>query len=276
MEVANFIISILSLIATIAISFVIYFLERHNQKIIIEREVKESAKRFIISNDEEIDYLHWATIAVGCFPQNKHVRKIYNEFALLDDVTKKEVLKQRGLNCFLVSNDKWIDAKIDLIKDAIRDLEIGDDFLYDGGKYFIRSYKYKKQSIEDLERMKYENDKYKDFFHLKRMFFKHDGCLTYSQYLEDYLYCKFEKPELMPKDKGILLPNDYLIEIEDLRNCPEDYLCFWMMEMVENVICYAIRYLGYKEIEHSETDAQVETYEDKYFSILYELYYLEK
>ena len=121
-----------------------------------------------------------------------------------------------------------------------------------------------------------KNDKYKDFFHLKRMFLKHDGCLTYSQYLEDYLYCKFEKPELMPKDKDVPLPNDYLIGIENLRNCSEDYLCFWIMEMVENVICYAIRYLEYKEIEHSETDAQVETYEDKYFSILYELYYLEK
>ena len=46
--------------------------------------------------------------------------------------------------------------------------------------------------------------------------------------------------------------------------------------MVENVISFAIRYLQYKENEHTETDAQVETFEDKYFSVLYELYYMKK
>ncbi len=76
MEIANLIISILSLAATIAISFVIYFLERHNQKITKEKEIKETAKRFIIDNADEIDYLTWATIAVGFFPQNKHLRRI--------------------------------------------------------------------------------------------------------------------------------------------------------------------------------------------------------
>ena len=46
--------------------------------------------------------------------------------------------------------------------------------------------------------------------------------------------------------------------------------------MVENVIIYAHKYLDYQEKEHIETDAQAETFEDKYFSVLYELFYLEK
>ena len=49
-----------------------------------------------------------------------------------------------------------------------------------------------------------------------------------------------------------------------------------MMVMVENVIIYAHKYLDYQEKEHIETDAQAETFEDKYFSVLYELFYLEK
>lgn len=57
MEIANLVISILSLIATIAISFVIYFLEQHNQKVSKEKEVKQEAKRFIIDNADELDYL---------------------------------------------------------------------------------------------------------------------------------------------------------------------------------------------------------------------------
>ena len=276
MEIANLIISILSLAATIAISFVIYFLERHNQKITKEKEIKETAKRFIIDNADEIDYLTWATIAVGCFPQNKHVRKIYNAFSYLDDETKKEVLKQRNLDCDLINDDSWIQDKISLIIEAIHKLEIGRDFLYDGGKYLTRSYDYKSESVVDLEHSKFINDKYDDVFNLERMFLTHHGKLTYAQYLEDYLYCKYDKPELMPKDKEIILPNDYLIEEEHLRKCHEDYLCFWMMVMVEEVMCYAVKYLHWKEKDHSSTDAMAETYEDKYFSVLYELYYLTK
>ena len=259
MEIANLVISILSLIATIAISFVIYFLEQHNQKVSKEKEVKQEAKRFIIDNADELDYLHWATIAVGCYPQNKHIRKIYNNFAILDDEVKQEVLKQRELNCELINNDKWIYGKIDLIQKAIQELDIGDDFLYDGGKYFTRAYDYKNESVESLENIKYERDKYNDYFQLDRMFQKHSGKLTYEQYLEDYLYCKFDKPDLMPKDIEVPLPNDYLISVENLRECDEDYLCYWIMIMVENVISFAIRYLQYKEDEHTETDAQVET-----------------
>lgn len=277
MEIANLVISILSLIATIAISFVIYFLERHNQKVSKEKEVKEKAKRFIIDNADELDYLHWATIAVGCYPQNKHVRKIYNNFAILDDEVKLEVLKQRELNCELINNDKWIYEKIDMVQKAIQELDIGDDFLYDGGKYLTRTYNYKNESIESLENIKNEHDKYNDYFHIRKMFQKHSGKLTYEQYLEDYLYCKFDKPDLTPpQGTKVPPPNDYLISVENLRECDENYLCYWIMIMVENVISFAIRYLQYKENEHTETDAQVEKFEDKYFSVLYELYYLQK
>lgn len=275
MEIANLIISILSLFATIAISIIIYYLERRNQKEARNKEIKEAAKRFIIENASELDYLHWATIAVGCFPQNKHVRKIYNAFAFLDDETKLEVLKQRELDCKLLDSSDWIHKKIDLIQKIIQELGIGNDFLYDNGKYFTRAYRYKKYSVKDLMIKRYENDKYEDLFQLARAHFKNEGKLTYEQYLEDFLYCKFEKPNLMPKDVDIPLPNDYLIAVENLRNCDEIYLCYWMMVMVENVISYAIRYLNYKDNEPSETDAQAETYEDMYFSILYELYYLQ-
>lgn len=276
MEIANLIISIFSLIATIAISFVIYFLERYNQKKAKEKEIKETAKRFIIDNADEIDYLPWATIAVGCFPQNKHVRRIYNAFSNLDDETKKEVLRQRKLDCDLIEDDSWIQDKISLIVEAIHKLELGDDFLYDEGKYLTRSYDYKRQKIDDLEHLKNTKDSYDDAFNLGRMFSKHKGKLTYTQYLKDYLYCKYDKPELMPNDKEIILPNDYLIEEENLRGCNEDYLCFWMMVMTDEVMCYAIKYLHWKEKKHSTTDAFAETYEDKYFSVLYELYYLTK
>ena len=136
---------------------------------------------------------------MGCYPQNKHVRKIYNNFTFLDDEVKLEVLRQRELNCELI---KWIYEKIDMVQKAIQELDIGDDFLYDGGKYLTRAYNYKNESIESLENIKNEHDKYNDYydyFHIRKMFQKHSGKLTYEQYLEDYLYCKFDKPDLIPK-----------------------------------------------------------------------------
>lgn len=65
MEIVNLIISILSLIATIAISFVIYFLERKNLRNQRIKEIKDKAKKIITNNADEIEYLHWATIAAG-------------------------------------------------------------------------------------------------------------------------------------------------------------------------------------------------------------------
>lgn len=275
MEMANLIISILSLISTIAISFVIYFLEKNNQVSLRRKEIKDNAHKFILDNIDEIDYLHWATIAVGCFLQNKHVRKIYNEFSLLDDDTKKEVLKQRGMSTKLIENDDWVDSKIALIKEAIKCMDLGNDFLYDGGKYLTRAYDYKELPIEQLDSLKYEKNDYEDVFGLERPFLKQKGKLTYIQYLEDYLYCKYKNIKPV-KETKIIKPNDYLIGVENLRNCDERYLCFWMMLMVSYVACFAIRYLKWKSLDHSATDARAETYEDRYFSVLYELYYLEK
>lgn len=274
MEIANHIISVLSLIATIAISVVIYKLERRNQKITREKEVKEEAKRFIIDNSGEIEYLHLAIVAVGCYPQNKHVKKIYNNFAYLDDEVKQEVLRQRKLNCELINGDKWIYEKINMIKNAIHELDIGDDFLYDNGKYFTRSYNYKREPLIDYKKDCFV---YNDFFHMRDMFpNNHGGMLTYEQYLEDYLYFKFEKDEETQKKKTILKPNDYLINVEELMRREEKKVCYWIMIMVENVIRFSIRYLNYKMKEHDSTDAIFSTYEDKYFSILYDLYYLQK
>ena len=274
LEITNLIISILSLIGTIAISFVIYFLQTRNEKKIREKEIKENAKRFIIDNSEELDYLHWATIAVGCFPQNKHIRKIYNQFSYLDDETKKEVLKQRKINCELFHDSKWIYDKIEFIRNCIAELGIGDDFLYDCGKYFTRAYDYKNEEIAPFESQKYRNLKYKDEFKVRTVWFGKEGWLTYEQYLDDFLYCKYERKEDFTGK--VTLPNDYLIGIENLRGTEEINVCYWMMVMVENVIMYSHKYLDYQEKEHTETDAQVETFEDKYFSVLYELFYLEK
>ena len=130
------------------------------------------------------------------------------------------------------------------------------------------------EDVTYFENQKYRNIKYKDEFKTQTVWFGKEGWLTYEQYLDDFLYCKYERN----KDFSgkVLLSNDYLIAQENLRGAEEINVCYWIMVMVENVIMYARLYLGYQEKEHTITDAQLETFEDKYFSVLYELFYLQK
>ena len=69
-DIIQIIIGVLSLVATIAVSFLIYWLQsRHEkeiQKLQCEKEriaLQEKARLFLIDNQEERDYLPWCIIA---------------------------------------------------------------------------------------------------------------------------------------------------------------------------------------------------------------------
>ena len=274
MEIINLIISILSLLATVAISFVIYFLEKRNSKLRIEHDIREQAKRFIIENAEERGYLPWAIVASGCFPQNHHLRKIYNEFTLLDDQVKAEVLRQVDLNVPLIKGFEWVDEKIEALEESSRKLGLGDAFLYDGAKYFHRLYDDKNREYGD-SLFGYWGENYKDVFGFDRIgLYKRKGYVPFTRYVDDYLYCKFEKPEKF-SDEWIK-PFDYLLAAEHIRETPDEgIVCFWVSHIIEELICYSVKYLGFKEKEHPETDSQAETFEDRYFQVLYDLFFVD-
>lgn len=272
-EITNLVISIASLLATIAISFVIYFLEKKNTMLREQKEIKDEARRFIIEHADERHYLHWCTIASGCFPQNKHVRKIYNDFTLLPDEVKAEVIKQANLGIDLIRGTDWINPKIESIRNSISKLGLGDDFLYDGAKYFHRLYQYKNEAYDKYSSFYFEHDLYDDVFGYPSLSPKHKGKLYFSRYIDNYLYAKYEDKAKFSKDW--VKPFDYLLSVERIRETPdEDYVCFWVGHMISEAMCYAIKYLGYTEKDHVQTDAQIDTFEDRYFEILYELYYL--
>ena len=143
MEIVSLIISILSLLATIAVSIVIYKLDKKNTKLREQKEMENEARVFILNNSSEKEYICLAMIAAYCFPQSNHIRKIYNDFSLLNDDVKKEVLKQLNINVVDINGIDWVYNRIELLRKAINEMEIGRDFLYDDAKYFHRIYKYK-------------------------------------------------------------------------------------------------------------------------------------
>ena len=273
MDIVNLIINILSLLATVAISFVIYFLEKRNSKLRIEHDIREQAKRFIIENAEERGYLPWAVVASGCFPQNHHLRKIYNEFTLLDDQVKVEVLRQVDLNIPLIKGFDWVDEKIEALEESSRKLGLGDAFLYDGAKYFHRLYDAKDREY-DNSLFGYWDENYKDVFGFDWIGICKKGFVSFTRYVDDYLYCKFEKPEKFSNEW--VKPFDYLLAAKQIRETPDEgAVCFWVSHIVEELIFYSVKHLGFKEKEHPETDSQAETFEDRYFQVLYDLFFVD-
>lgn len=146
-EIIQIVIGILSLVATIAVSFLIYWLQtRHEkeiQKLQDEKEQKEletKARLFLIDNESERDYLPWCVVAANVHPLERHSRKIYTEYCRCTEELQNEILHQAGYKSNSIQGTRWVQKCImDLEKD-IEQYNLGGDYLYDGAKYFHRSY----------------------------------------------------------------------------------------------------------------------------------------
>lgn len=188
-EIVSTIFTILSFLATVGIAFLIYFLERNNERKRANREIQLEAKKFIQDNAEERDFLHWATIAAGCLPLNKYIRKIYNEFSLLSKDVQKEVIKQLDFEVSLIDGDEWVAKKIILVRLAMKELKLyrgdeGENYLYDNAKYFHRAYTYKTLNVDIY------NDDYifEDCFGIRPSFLKRHDKLNFEQYHDNLIF----------------------------------------------------------------------------------------
>lgn len=269
-EIISLIISGASLLATIGVSLTVFYLDKRSLERQRQHEISESAKRFIVENADERGFLPWAVVAAGCFPQNKHIRKIYNEFTLLDDEVKKEVLRQTKNDIPLIQGDEWIDGKIQLVIDAANELDLGDTFLYDGAKYFHRLYEDKKREFDDG----YWDDDFEDVFGYERLtLFRRKGYIPFSRYIDDYLYIKYKEPKKFSKEWP--KPFDYLLNQKAMRSTSDEgFVCCWVARIVEETICYSKKYLGYES--RIATDAAPKTFEDRYFQVIFELFFFNK
>lgn len=273
-EIANLIVGILSLLATIGISISIFYLENKNAKRQEKHTVSESARRFIIENADERGYLPWAVIAAGCFPQNKHCRRIYNEFSILDERVKLEVLKQTNLNIPLIRGDDWIADRLKVVQEAADELSLGDTFLYDGAKYFHRLYDQKERDYSEDD-IGWHEPCFKDVFGLPPLTLSpKKGYLWFRLYMDSYLYFRFQQPDRFSEKWE--KPFDYLLVAKGIQETPDEgYVCCWVSHIIEETIVAAVNYLSYSEKGRVSTDSYPETYEDRYFQVLYRLFFFE-
>ncbi len=276
-EIIQIVIGILSLIATIAVSILIYWLQtRHEkeiQRIQEEKEKKEleaEARSFLIDNESERDYLPWCVIAANLHPHERHSRKIYTEYCRCREDLRNEILYQAGYNGGQIEEKRWVQNCLTKLKEDIKKFNLGGDYLYDGAKYFHRSY----ERYRDIQ----WNETPREFEPINKdnslaKLLKIDK-LSIGQYTDEYFYYYIDKHMKFDEDVP-QPPMDYVWDSQNLAYCKEQTVCMWMMELIESIANIVRNKKSDEEINQNPlefTDAYAETFEDKYYEVLQQLY----
>lgn len=284
-EIIQIVIGGLSFFATILVSFLIYWLQRRHEIEMQKIEethskelLEEKARNFLIDNEAERDYLPWCIISSNINNHKQHHRKIYTNFNRCSFELQNEILKQAGFTVSLIKDkDDWVAKCFNDLEKDIDKYRLGEQkFLYDGAKYFHRGFERYKEQQATLEndrlfkRINPANTIIHSLFP--------DDLESLGSYIEEYFDYVLDKSQGKPiVDTVPYPPVDYVWNSQHLGNAKEDLVCYWVMELVENIVINIHnRFCGsYFEsiICENSTDAQAETFEDKYYQALYWLYF---
>lgn len=275
-DIIQIIIGVLSLIATIAVSFFIYWLqtrhEREIEKIEAKREQKELEEKahvFLSENNAERDYLPLCVMASNLNRHDAHTRQIYTNFCRCPVELQNEILRQAEFDMAVPSDTGWVDSRMNCLIDDIEKNKLGRNYLYDGAKYFHRGYEYYHE--ETWEELRYR----KDFHRIAtEITFYPKGDQSLLDYIDEYFRFLYSENKPLLYNPNPIPPLDYMWNTFNLGSTEEKEVCRWMMEAVSDIliICHN-RKNGRGKIHEILTDAAIETFEDKYYDTLLWLYY---
>lgn len=279
-DIIQIIIGILSLIATVGVSFAIYWLQSRHEKEMedlakenSEKLLREEADKFLIDNESERDYLPLCVFASNLHRHEKHTRKIYTNFCRCCTELQNKILEVAEFKCRTIDGVDWLDEGIDKLKEDIQKYKLGRDYLYDGAKYFHRSFERYRQKKWDYSRKRLfkpivENEMMKTLLG--------SDLISISSYVDDYFYYCIEHRGKEKIKGNPLLPIDYLWDSQNLASIEESKVCGWMMEIIDaiTVIIHNKTIDRDGDLFHEDlTDEQPETFEDKYYETVRALYY---
>ena len=275
-DIIQIIIGVLSLVATIAVSFFIYWLqtrhEREIEKIEAKREQKELEEKahvFLSENNAERDYLPLCVMASNLNRHDAHTRQIYTNFCRCPVELQNEILRQAEFDMTVPSDTEWVDTRMDCLIDDIEKNKLGRNYLYDSAKYFHRGYEYYRE--ETWEELRYR----KDFYRIAtEITFYPKGDQSLLDYIDEYFRFLYSEHKPLLYNPNPIPPLDYMWNAFNLGSAEEKEVCRWMMEAVSDIliICHN-RKNGRGKIHEISTDAAIETFEDKYYDTLLWLYY---
>lgn len=240
------------------------------QKEIYHKEILEKAKSFMIDNADEMAYLPFCIFATNLYPLKKHRRKIYTEFCRCSSEVQKEILLQNNINIEQLDNE-WINKAIELLSNDIKNHELGINILYDGAKYFHRSIEY------------YRNNKWthNDLEYIFPIIGRNIGSkivqpLNLISYVDEYMHFKYSEYRPHIINPNPVPPIDFVWNLMNLGTTSEHEVCAWTMEIIYSIaqIISSSRYTADQKLDNliPETDADIETFEDKYYQTVQALY----
>ena len=279
-DIIQIIIGILSLIATVGVSFAIYWLQSRHEKEVErlakeneEKLLREEADKFLIDNESERDYLPLCVFASNLHRHEKHTRKIYTNFCRCRTELQNKILEVAEFKCRTIEGTDWLNKAIEKLKADIEKYNLGRDYLYEGAKYFHRGFqRYREKEWDYSYKLLFkpivENKRWKAFMGT--------DLISISSYVDDYFYYCIEKHDADKVKGDPLPPLDYLWDSQNLASIEESEVCGWIMEIVDAITVI----IHNKTIERDNdlyfddlTDEEAETFEDKYYETVRALYY---
>ncbi|WP_303923627.1 hypothetical protein [Ureaplasma parvum] len=258
LDITTLVISLLSLIATLSISFNIYFIELRKQRERKIERLQQEAKQFIINNLDEKDFIVLCQFIYKLYKHDKHTRKIYYEFVLLNEPVQKEVFKQLEiLNIVDFKDNEWIANKFSILKDIVNDYQLGnwDDYkFYENFNFAYTLFREQKCDtvFEEIKQNKFGGKN-----------------LSFHEYLNEYAH--------RSKESDMLAPIDYFIDQNNLNNVFDRQkhaiykLC--LLDLILNELCRSMNNDHRINNEFKYFDCEVIYVEDLYLKILYKLYF---
>ena len=275
-DIIQIIIGALSLVATIAVSFFIYWLQtRHEREIEkieakrVQKELEEKAHVFLSENNAERDYLPLCVMASNLHRHDAHTRQIYTNFCRCPVELQNEILRQAEFDMTVPSDTEWVDSRMNCLIGDIEKHKLGRNYLYDGAKYLHRGYEYYRE--ETWEELRYR----KDFHRIAtEITFYPKGDQSLLDYIDEYFRFLYSENKPLLYNPNPNPPLDYMWNAFNLGSVEEKEVCRWIIEAVSDVliICHN-RKNGRGKIHGISTDAAIETFEDKYYDTLLWLYY---
>ena len=98
--------------------------------------------------------------------------------------------------------------------------------------------------------------------------------LSVADYVDDYFYYYIDG-RMEFGDEKPTPPMDLVWYSQNLGTCKEEIVCMWLMELIESIAIIIKNRKPDEEINQNPleyTDAQAETFEDKYYEVLQALY----
>lgn len=285
-EITTIIISGATLIATIAISIVLYCLNNNHREKEERLRNEQLAKAFIIDNNDISNYIPLCIVASELNRHKKHHRALFNEFNKLSDEVQKEVMKQCNYEIDLIKGTEWVSKSINYVNKFLNDNNLGNDsnnYLYDDGKYIhyaIRNYPEK-----EYDDRRYSK-KYQNPFPSKRVGFEGDNPVEYlidfDTYCDDYMFLvirSIRKDFIIYKSEKIApKPIKYLEAVENLLSgsTTDEDVCYWVLDFVDFFSINIINTMSSGYPNDYMSDAEIKTFEDKYYEVMLSLYLLHK